>query len=979
MSNWKLIVTNPSHGSQEYPLDPARRYTVGRSNADVDLGFEPAASRKHATLEWSACGWRIIDEISANGTRVNGKSVNVANMEPGVVALVGTTSLTVQAAGVATYASPTTTSPPPVAASAVKRPEVGPANAAKAPLASTPMPDRPKRAAKAGKSAHPEAMSSNTGALIGVGVTVVVLIIGIAVAMSGSGGGAAEPEPEKKQPIASTPSGGSSNSSSPAQSISQRLDVIERDGEPERALSELDQLYAVAGRRFTTEERTRYDRIRKVAESKVRSSVVVLQRKLNADLKELLQRQDYVKAWAALEAADNSQLGRSPVYSKAMQEAGLTAEIAAKRAEVTAGSEALYKLMLSDAFTSEQIGSVAEAISIVKSIPDRVLIDAEKQAFLDKRLAQLETNPNVIKPRKRDWKPATGVRPPWDPLGRPSLNDPNNPDNPSGGAPTGGTTVEKPSDGKAPDAKKVLPPNPLFPHGRLTQEQLMFGVLETIRVGIEDNKLQNKLFRRAKQTFEIQSADEKGIRLKDGESGLAKTYDWGWFSVGEYDGLLARLDGINADTLLGLSLIALDRKDDDSARKLLIRMLGMDASRKAGADNLLASYEGRDSIPEGGYVEFEGSLFHPENLALLMFERKVAGLLAVVEKGLGAKEKSTAREKGEAAFKEILALGPDAAAPTVKLLQKLRETLLAEAEAATGLAGDTKALDVLFAELEKRRKHALELIFNEKEWPYPYGPNNAEVTAEVMKRVAAVREIWTDPASVKGVANPKFDEVIAKIKDLNGRLDTVDPSFTYHEASNDADLEYLQAIANQRLNIQKYGKSRGDKTKLGGWWKIIEENDAVQKAHADKPEAPDREAWEQLRITNDYRMMMGRHPLRMSFKLYWAAKHHSQWCVERNGGQISHDSPGGPRGNNVPERCSHEGYSSGTGENIHMNGGGPSAQSSHDSWLHSSGHHRNILSLNWVVMGNGVFQTIWTQNFGSADEGKGNQESKGGK
>jgi uncharacterized protein YkwD len=61
-----------------------------------------------------------------------------------------------------------------------------------------------------------------------------------------------------------------------------------------------------------------------------------------------------------------------------------------------------------------------------------------------------------------------------------------------------------------------------------------------------------------------------------------------------------------------------------------------------------------------------------------------------------------------------------------------------------------------------------------------------------------------------------------------------------------------------------------------------------------------------------------------------------------------------------------------------MNGRGPTAQSSHDAWCHSSGHHRNILNPNWRALGSGKFNTIWTQNFGAVDEKEDNAKSKGG-
>jgi uncharacterized protein YkwD len=88
--------------------------------------------------------------------------------------------------------------------------------------------------------------------------------------------------------------------------------------------------------------------------------------------------------------------------------------------------------------------------------------------------------------------------------------------------------------------------------------------------------------------------------------------------------------------------------------------------------------------------------------------------------------------------------------------------------------------------------------------------------------------------------------------------------------------------------------------------------------------------------------------------------------------------PGEPRGEGPGDRMKYEGYPGGGGENIHMNSGGPTAQSSHDAWCHSSGHHRNILTPGWRVLGSAKWKTIWTQCFGALDEGDGNTVSRGG-
>src|SRR5690606_22406232 len=106
------------------------------------------------------------------------------------------------------------------------------------------------------------------------------------------------------------------------------------------------------------------------------------------------------------------------------------------------------------------------------------------------------------------------------------------------------------------------------------------------------------------------------------------------------------------------------------------------------------------------------------------------------------------------------------------------------------------------------------------------------------------------------------------------------------------DIAYIQAIQNEALSIKNYALP-GEEQFIVRSKAIMAENELKQAAYANQEGAPDGEAWQQLKITNNYRMMMGVLPLKMNFKLYWAAILHSQWCMTHNGGQISHDSPGG--------------------------------------------------------------------------------------
>ena len=49
---------------------------------------------------------------------------------------------------------------------------------------------------------------------------------------------------------------------------------------------------------------------------------------------------------------------------------------------------------------------------------------------------------------------------------------------------------------------------------------------------------------------------------------------------------------------------------------------------------------------------------------------------------------------------------------------------------------------------------------------------------------------------------------------------------------------------------------------------------------------------------------------------------------------------------------------------------GQDGAAAHDSWVRSSGHHRNLLMTGWREMGSGNSGACWTQNFGfcSGDE-----------
>ncbi|MGE0708311.1 MAG: CAP domain-containing protein [Planctomycetota bacterium] len=122
---------------------------------------------------------------------------------------------------------------------------------------------------------------------------------------------------------------------------------------------------------------------------------------------------------------------------------------------------------------------------------------------------------------------------------------------------------------------------------------------------------------------------------------------------------------------------------------------------------------------------------------------------------------------------------------------------------------------------------------------------------------------------------------------------------------------------------------------------------------------PAGEEVEQVRITNDYRIMMGRAALEIDPRLVKSARGHAADMTRL--GFFDHTSP--VAGKRSPsERMAQAGYPGYGGENISLGSVAPMA--THLAWYNSSGHHRNILAPDYWAMGAGQDGQHWTQNFG---------------
>ncbi|MEM7515843.1 MAG: hypothetical protein AAF368_02820, partial [Planctomycetota bacterium] len=305
-------------------------------------------------------------------------------------------------------------------------------------------------------------------------------------------------------------------------------------------------------------------------------------------------------------------------------------------------------------------------------------------------------------------------------------------------------------------------------------------------------------------------------------------------------------------------------RDDESALRDLGRATERGEVSKEHAWTIVA--EARDEErPASGY-QFEGGEWHSSAEAAA---EALATQLAAVEKAL-----VRARPEGrEAALKDALALGADG-------LETLKRALAAREEQAVLNLTKGRVLDQLErlgeqrTELDEKREAALALIFDEEEYFYPYNPpecppERAKLYPGVQRRVdelvAEVRGVWQATKSVRlsdkftealteldwltsvrhqnGLALLEHEELPAWIAGLPRRAEKVDLTNFGWNAKENKDLRYGRAV---RAFNEAHWKSYEDSERASALGEIS---------------IPSSDEQEQVRATNDYRLMFGGRPV----------------------------------------------------------------------------------------------------------------------
>jgi uncharacterized protein YkwD len=412
-----------------------------------------------------------------------------------------------------------------------------------------------------------------------------------------------------------------------------------------------------------------------------------------------------------------------------------------------------------------------------------------------------------------------------------------------------------------------------------------------------------------KKRWRVVSGGPEGVRIAT--KGEEQEFSWSALPPEIHLALLETRAKDVPHGWLGLAVVAQALGSPPDAMAALAHVYEDETLRPA-ADAFVAARVRKEAMPDGGYVVHAGEILPRKEFLRRQEEQQIAALNAQLGKAYEA-------IKADPAFGK---------------LEKLR-----------------KRKD----ELDVARKFALDLIFDEQKYFYPYRGTGREgeyqkVQQEVDRRVKAVQDVWDDKTIVTVKASPELERELKQfdeaVKGLRGYLVDVDEKV--------AEIDFLRSYLGRKFDLATYYRTPEERYLLAYTKEVMDWNPTV-KGDISPVER------EQVQITNLYRIMFGRQPVRIVEKLVKAARGHSEEMSKL--GYFSHFSP--TPGLKTPwDRMKKEGYDYGVSENIIQ--GQTNPMGAHIGWCHSSGHHRNILMPPWTEMGTGASGNLMTQNFGQA-------------
>jgi len=453
----------------------------------------------------------------------------------------------------------------------------------------------------------------------------------------------------------------------------------------------------------------------------------------------------------------------------------------------------------------------------------------------------------------------------------------------------------------------------------------------------------------------IEQADEAGLALN------GKHCDWKDAPF-ELLGRAAAAARVSPGARAGLVFERLARgnaKEQEAALVDLGRMLEKKELEAHDASAAVARAR-KETLPARGYVFRKGQWFDADGL-------ESAAHASALE-ALGLSFESASAAERETRLAALDALGEEGRLRAERGLETRWRNAASEIERSPVFEG-LVALGKEHAELEARRKHALELIFDEQKYFYPYNPPEcpqekaklyAGVQQEVDTRVAAVRESWKN---ARRVHLPEKLRVAVEELGWNARVRKPRKLELAWPAELPEWARWIDTRA-ESVDLATFACDASERARLDQDVRVAAFNaSAFATKDSDKLAEANSEERAELAITNEYRRLLGRALLAWNRKLQLSAQKHADYqSLTGDFGHFEKD----PARHGPVERMRAEGYKGGGGENCHMGDSG--AEGAHQGWIHSSGHHRQILSPDAHELGVAISGSYWTQNFGDGME-----------
>ena len=299
------------------------------------------------------------------------------------------------------------------------------------------------------------------------------------------------------------------------------------------------------------------------------------------------------------------------------------------------------------------------------------------------------------------------------------------------------------------------------------------------------------------------------------------------------------------------------------------------------------------------------------------------------------------------AWRELVAQGAEGRAVLTRVMVALDKELKGRAQQLFASASFQGAAQGLVQRLEESRKLALAYIRNPGLFRKGYGIKGMQ------DRVEVVRALWKRPWEYLGEKVESLGPLLAEAKEVA-------------PCGTSLGLESLHAVALEERIREAAGLPGAAISEGQLRW-----NRAVMAWNAgDCPTSADEEEHLAVRLTNDYRLMMGLKALELDERILRAARAHSQEMEDL--GYFSHTSPVAAHAD-FATRLRIQGFSGPINENIAT---ARDARRAFHGWFLSAGHHRNMLHVGATAIavgrsrGRGGIHK-WTMNLGGGDSLRG--------